>query len=239
MDDTLPKKCFDEKQKRLTVPLKFNLKSVLKGRSDPNSYSFFFDIFVPLLEKKSTFNEKFMTATKDEEILSISSEAFGLCGSRKSEHRPISIISYPVNQLDLNLPTISPNKMVTSGNTSAIGLDFGRLDMMLDFSPFNRPVTMSPGCVSVLIRTVEAVVANRSCLPSSILRIASSSASLRILSLTWDGNMEATMAEVLTAMAMTFCCRCRLTYTKMRKTMPVKTKSPASPRAKYSGRLEM
>ena len=78
MDDTLPKKYFDEKQKRLTIPLKFNLKSVLKGRSDPNSYSFFFDIFVPLLEKKSTFNEKFMTATKDEELLSISSEAFGL-----------------------------------------------------------------------------------------------------------------------------------------------------------------
>ena len=78
MDDTLPKKCFDEKQKRLTVPLKFNLKSVLKGRSDPNSYSFFFDIFVPLLEKKSTFNEKLMTATKDEELLCISSEAFGL-----------------------------------------------------------------------------------------------------------------------------------------------------------------
>ena len=68
MDDTLPNKLFDEKQTRLTVPLKFNLKSVLKDRSDPNSYSFFFDIFVPFLEKKSTFNEKLMTATKDEEL---------------------------------------------------------------------------------------------------------------------------------------------------------------------------
>ena len=39
---------------------------------------FFFDIFVPLLEKKSTFNEKLMTATKDKELFCISSEAFGL-----------------------------------------------------------------------------------------------------------------------------------------------------------------
>ena len=53
------------------------MESVLKGRSDPNNYSFFFDIFVPLLEKKSTFNEKVMTATKDEEPF-ISSETFGL-----------------------------------------------------------------------------------------------------------------------------------------------------------------
>ena len=78
MDNTLPDKCFDDKQTRLTVPLKFNLKSVLKGRSDPKSYSFFFDIFVPVLEKKSTFNEKLMTATKDAELFCISSEAFGL-----------------------------------------------------------------------------------------------------------------------------------------------------------------
>ena len=78
MDDTLPNKSFDDKQTRLIAPLQFILESVLEGRSDPNSYSFFFDIFVPLLEKKSTFNEKLMTATKDEELLSISSEAFGL-----------------------------------------------------------------------------------------------------------------------------------------------------------------
>ena len=78
MDDTLPDKCFDDKQTKLIAPLQFTLESILKGRSNSNSYSFFFDIFVPVLEKKSTFNEKFMTATKDEELLSISSEAFGL-----------------------------------------------------------------------------------------------------------------------------------------------------------------
>ena len=39
---------------------------------------FFFDRFVPLLEKKTYFKRKLRTAIKDEELITISSEAFGL-----------------------------------------------------------------------------------------------------------------------------------------------------------------
>ena len=39
---------------------------------------FFFDRFVPLLEKKTNFRRKLRSATKDEDLITISSEAFGL-----------------------------------------------------------------------------------------------------------------------------------------------------------------
>ena len=44
-----------------------------------DNYSFFFDRFVPLLEKKTNFKRKIRTATKDEDLLTISSEASDCC----------------------------------------------------------------------------------------------------------------------------------------------------------------
>ena len=63
-----------------------------------------------------------------------------------------------------------------------------------------RAVTTATGCAST-------EYPGRSALLNSMVRMASSSASCKIRSRTGDGNMDATIAEVLTAMAMTFRCR--------------------------------
>ena len=51
------------------------MNDVLQGQQNYKSYSFFFDRFVPLLEK---INSKMKATETDEDLLSISSEAFGL-----------------------------------------------------------------------------------------------------------------------------------------------------------------
>ena len=79
MQKTLPDDCFDESGKRLKVQPEFSLKSIQEGRKNYKAYSFFFDKFVPLLEKKkSDFKGKLKTAKTDEDLITISSEAFGL-----------------------------------------------------------------------------------------------------------------------------------------------------------------
>ena len=75
MNETLPPDCFREEVK---ITPKLFLKSILKGRRNFQNYSFFFDRFVPILERKSLFESKLKNATVDEELICISSEAFGL-----------------------------------------------------------------------------------------------------------------------------------------------------------------
>ena len=70
MQETLPDDCFDESGKRLKVQPEFSLKSIQEGRKNYKAYSFFFDKFVPLLEKKkSDFNGKLKTAKQMKALL--------------------------------------------------------------------------------------------------------------------------------------------------------------------------
>ena len=71
----MPSDCFGKEEK---IKPKFSLKSILKGRRNFQNYSFFFDRFVPLLERKSLFENRMKNAIIDEELICISSEAFGL-----------------------------------------------------------------------------------------------------------------------------------------------------------------
>ena len=75
MNETLPPDCFGAEEK---IKPKFSLKSILKGRKNFQNYSFFFDRFVPILERKSLFESRLKNATVDAELICISSEAFGL-----------------------------------------------------------------------------------------------------------------------------------------------------------------
>ena len=75
MNKTLPPDCFREEVK---IKPKLSLKSILKGRKNFQNYSFFFDRFVPILERKSLFENRIKNTTMDEELICISSEAFGL-----------------------------------------------------------------------------------------------------------------------------------------------------------------
>ena len=54
------------------------MDSILEGRKNFDSYCFFFDRFVPILEKKKLFLGRVEEAQTDEDLVSISSEAFGL-----------------------------------------------------------------------------------------------------------------------------------------------------------------
>ena len=55
LQETLPQNCFDKNGTKLITPLEFSMNSILEDRKNYESYSFFFNKFVPLLEKKSQF----------------------------------------------------------------------------------------------------------------------------------------------------------------------------------------
>ena len=55
-----------------------NLEEFLEGRANEEAYSVFFDIFAPILEKKSVRMENLATNKPEKQMLTISSEAFGL-----------------------------------------------------------------------------------------------------------------------------------------------------------------
>ena len=77
-EESLPTNCFDKSRTKLIKALQFTLDDILMLQENYESYSFFFDRFVLLLEKKTSFQRKIKTATQDEELLTIRSEAFGL-----------------------------------------------------------------------------------------------------------------------------------------------------------------
>ena len=74
----MPKNCFDKDTSKLIVEPEYSLETILQGRKNYKSYSFFFDSFFPLMEKKSKFKYKMIRAARDEDLVSISSEAFCL-----------------------------------------------------------------------------------------------------------------------------------------------------------------
>ena len=78
LDESLSEDRFDVTRTKLMVKPVYQLEDFLKGRSNPECYSVFFDYFAPLIEKKSIYKSKLKTATEDAGLLSISSEAFGL-----------------------------------------------------------------------------------------------------------------------------------------------------------------
>ena len=78
MNETLPDDCFDESGKKLKVAPQYSIQEILLGRKNVECYSFFFDKFVSLIEKKTLFKEHLKTAKDDEGVISISSEAFAL-----------------------------------------------------------------------------------------------------------------------------------------------------------------
>ena len=53
----LPTKCFDDNGTKLIAPLQYTLEDILMLWNNYDSYSFFFDRFVPLLEKKHILKE--------------------------------------------------------------------------------------------------------------------------------------------------------------------------------------
>ena len=75
MDETIPSESFDDTD---SIETDFSLDSILEGRKNVESYSFFFDRFIPILEKKKIFLNRMKKAETDADLSSISSEAFGL-----------------------------------------------------------------------------------------------------------------------------------------------------------------
>ena len=49
LQEILPQNCFDKNGTKLITPLEFSMNSILEGRKNYESYSFFFNRFVPLL----------------------------------------------------------------------------------------------------------------------------------------------------------------------------------------------
>ena len=78
LTESLPENPFDATGKKLRVPLKFSMQDLLEGRKNVEAYSFFWDKFAPILEKKSTFMANLTSAKADKDLLCIASEAFGL-----------------------------------------------------------------------------------------------------------------------------------------------------------------
>ena len=78
LDQSLPEDRFDKTGKRLKVKPQFDMKQLLEGRKNKDCYTFFFNKFASLIEKKSLFKRRLRSATSDAEVLSISSEAFCL-----------------------------------------------------------------------------------------------------------------------------------------------------------------
>ena len=67
LQETLPQNCFNKNGTKLIIPLEFSMNSILEGRKNYESYSFFFNRFVSLLEKKSQFKNRMITAQSDED----------------------------------------------------------------------------------------------------------------------------------------------------------------------------
>ena len=78
MHDSLPENAIDPVKKELIAKPEFTMNDILEGRSNKKCYSLFFSKFAPILEKKSIWNQRLKAAKTDKDLLTISSEAFGL-----------------------------------------------------------------------------------------------------------------------------------------------------------------
>ena len=75
---SLPEDCIDKNTKKLTTLPKYGWKDFQKGRENVDCYRLFFSLFVPHLEKRSNWDDRVANAENDKDVVSVSSEAFGL-----------------------------------------------------------------------------------------------------------------------------------------------------------------
>ena len=74
----MPRTSIDTDTMTMKKSPSFGMNELLQGRSNWMAYSLFFNRFAPLLEKKSLWKQRITSAKSDADLLSISSEAFGL-----------------------------------------------------------------------------------------------------------------------------------------------------------------
>ena len=78
LHDTLPEDAIDKDNHRLKVDTKWSIDDMLEGRMNKECYSLYFTRFAPILEKKHIWHQNLLNAKTDRDVMSISSEAFGL-----------------------------------------------------------------------------------------------------------------------------------------------------------------
>ena len=78
MRNTLPEDCIDKNSKKLTTLPKYGWEDFQKGHANEDCYRLFFSLFVPHLEKRSNWDDRVANAENDKDVVSVSSEAFGL-----------------------------------------------------------------------------------------------------------------------------------------------------------------
>ena len=69
---------FTRKKPKLIKKPMYSWKDFAAGRSNKECYELYFTRFVPHLEKKALWNRKLSKAKEDKDLVTISSEAFGL-----------------------------------------------------------------------------------------------------------------------------------------------------------------
>ena len=69
---------FSRKKPKLLKKPKFSIHDFQAGRVNKECYELYFTRFLPCLEKKTVWNRKLKKAKEDKDLLTISSEAFGL-----------------------------------------------------------------------------------------------------------------------------------------------------------------
>ena len=78
LHETLPEDAIDKKNHKLKVPPKWSIDDMLEGRMNEACYSVYFTRFAPILEKKHIWQQNLINAKTNRDVISISSEAFGL-----------------------------------------------------------------------------------------------------------------------------------------------------------------
>ena len=78
MHQSLSDNAIDHIKGELKESLPFHIKDIVKGRVDKKTYKFFYSTFLPLMYKRSIWNEMIVKAKKEIHLVSISSEAFAL-----------------------------------------------------------------------------------------------------------------------------------------------------------------
>ena len=78
MHESLSKDAIDPINRKLKESLPFHIKNIVKGRVDKKCYKFFYSKFVPLIDKKSIWNDNLVKAKKEIDLVTVSNEAFAL-----------------------------------------------------------------------------------------------------------------------------------------------------------------
>ena len=68
----------EDGKKQCDVTLQVSMDKFLEGRANKEAYSVFFDYFAPVLDKKSVWMDNLEITKPEKQMLTISSEAFGL-----------------------------------------------------------------------------------------------------------------------------------------------------------------